>query len=70
MNNTLGAIKKLYQGINSTDVLADIANDRLTENICVNGRYVIWYISEKEEAAIYTDTLEFLTEEEIQKELC
>lgn len=69
MNNTLGAIKKLYQGINSTDVLADISNDVLTENTCRNGRTALWYLCGCEEVAIYTDTLEYLTEDEIKNEL-
>ena len=68
--NNLGAIKKLYSIINSQDVLFDIEHDVLTENVCRNGRKVIWYKSDGEEEAIYTDTLEFLTEEEIESELC
>ena len=67
--NTLGAITKLYKGINSEDILADIESNRLTEQTCRNGRTALWYINEGTEAAIYTDTLELLTEEEINEQL-
>lgn len=68
----LAAIKKLYEeiGFEDVDVLSDIEHDYLTENTCRNGRDVLWYIDEANNIAIYIDTLEFLTEEEIEKELC
>lgn len=68
--NVLGAIKKLYNRVNSHDVIEDIASDRLTENTCRNGRTVLWYMDENEDVAIYTDTLDFLTPEEVENELC
>lgn len=48
----------------------DYKNDIVTENTCRNGRKVIRYIDSVKCAAIYEDTLELLTEEEIEKELC
>lgn len=66
----LVALKKLYEEIGFENVLSDIENDYLTENSCRNGRDVLWYMDENNNVAIYIDTLEFLTEEEIEKELC
>lgn len=68
--NTLAALRRLYERIGYTDVLTDIANDHVTENTCRNGRTVLWYMDESRSQAIYTDGLEFLTEEEIESELC
>lgn len=48
----------------------DMELDYLTENECRNKRAVLWYSDENYNEAIYIDTLEFLTEEEIEKELC
>lgn len=70
MNNVLAAITKLYKEIGFEDVLNDIEHDYLTENTCRNGRDVLWYIDENHNVAIYEDTLEFLTEEEIEEQLC
>lgn len=39
-------------------------------NIARNGRTVAWVLLESAEKAIYVDTLEELTEEEIESELC
>ena len=39
-------------------------------NIARNGRTVAWVLLECAEKAIYVDTLEELTEEEIESELC
>lgn len=67
------AIEELYNelGFENADSFAeDYKNDIVTENTCRNGRKVIWYIDSVKCAAIYEDTLEFLTEEEIEKELC
>ena len=42
----------------------------LTENKARSGREVLWYLDQDEhEAAVYIDTGEKLTEEEIEKEL-
>lgn len=71
MNSVLAAIEKIYEEIpGEHDVLNDINHDYLTENTCRNGRNVLWYIDEANNIAIYIDTREFLTEEEIEKELC
>lgn len=46
--------------------------DLLTENVARNGRSVLWYISTNDSAksiAIYIDTKEQLTEEEIEEQL-
>lgn len=69
--SVLKAIKKLYKelGISSPDVLADIERDALTENTCRNGRDVVWYLDNENDVAVYIDTLEILSDEEITKEL-
>lgn len=71
MNSVLAAIKKLYKELcKEESVLNDIEHDYLTENTCRNGREVLWYFDGNNELAIYIDTLDFLTKEEIEKELC
>jgi len=47
----------------------DLQYDYLTLNTARSGREVMWYLDDTECKAIYTDTLEFLTEEEIDEEL-
>lgn len=66
----LEALLKLYEEINFQDVIEDIKHAHLTENTCRNGRTVLWYMDERLSVAIYIDTLEFLSEEEIEEELC
>lgn len=68
----LQAIIELYKeiGFNSPDVLKDYDNDNLTIHKARNGREVLWYVDESHNAAIYIDSLEFLSEDEIEKELC
>lgn len=68
--SVLLAIKKLYQHLGTDSVIEDIDGDTLTENQCRNGRNVLWYLDETNNVAIYIDTLELMTEEEIEKELC
>lgn len=46
-----------------------IRENDVTINKARNGRYVAWVILEEREAAVYVDTLEELTPEEIEKEL-
>ena len=70
MNSVLAAIEKLYKEIGFEDVLNDIKNDYLTENTCRNGKEVLWYLDENKSVAIYVDSLEFLTEEDIEEQLC
>lgn len=67
----LEAITKLYYklGYEEPDILQDVRNLYLTEHTARNGRPVLWYIDDTQEAAIYTDNEEFLTPEEIEKEL-
>lgn len=70
MNSVLLAITKLYKEIGREEsVLFDIENDCLTENTTKSGRLVLSYLSNDIESAIYVDTLEFLTKEEIETEL-
>lgn len=71
MKNTsvLTALTKLYTTNISSDVLADISTGYLTENTCRNGRDVLWYSDENTNTAIYIDTLELLSEAEIEREL-
>lgn len=46
-----------------------IREDDVTIGKARNGRYVAWVILEEREAAVYVDTLEELSPEEIEKEL-
>ena len=71
-NNTLGAMVKLYEriGFNEPAVISDIMHDYLTQNETRSGRSVLWYSDIVQNIAIYEDTLEFLTEDEIVSELC
>ena len=48
----------------------DINNSYLTSNKCRNGREVIWYLDEANESCVYIDTLEELSDKEIENELC
>ena len=71
--SVLKAITVLYAeipGSEDADILDDIKNDVLTDITARNGREALWYMVENIDKAIYVDTLEFLTEEEIEKELC
>lgn len=72
MKNTsvLKAISKLYGAEVSADILDDIRCNLLAEHTARSGRDVLWFMDENVSEAIYIDTLEFLTEEEIEKELC
>lgn len=65
------ALRRLYDalGIDSPDYEEDQAHDYLTENEARNGRGVLWYMDENHNAAIYMDTLELLTAEEIEEQL-
>jgi len=65
--STLNALIKLYDeiGLSYTDVIRDMKYGYLTENTCRNGRDVLWYM----DVCIYIDTLEFLTEAEIDDQL-
>ncbi len=61
------AVNKLYArlGFESPDPLGDMERDYLTVNETINGREVLWYLDEANEVAIFTDTLTFLTADEI-----
>jgi hypothetical protein len=67
------ALKELYYFYNFPEdyelVLNDLKHDYLTGNVTRNGREVLWYMDESLNVAIYVDTLEQLTDEEIEKEL-
>lgn len=71
MPSSLKALKFLYQkfGIPNRDILFDIATGTLSENKARNGRDVLWYLDHKVNAAVYIDTLDVLSEDEIEKEL-
>lgn len=45
-------------------------NGTVSINTARNGRTVAWVLLENAEKALYIDTLEELTEEEIESELC
>lgn len=69
--SVLGAMVKLYDELCMGDfVIDDIKWNLLSENIGRSGRLVLWYNDNTSEAAIYVDTLEFLSDEEIEKEFC
>lgn len=73
MKNTsvLRALVKLYDELCMGDcVLDDILYSIVSENIGRSGRLVLWYNDNNCEEAIYVDTLEFLSDEEIEKEFC
>ena len=71
----LKAIEKAmdYAGINFDEEYMQrlIELDEVSIVTARNGRDVAWLVeSERHDAAVYVDTLEQLTEEEIEKELC
>lgn len=66
----LAAIEKIYNKIGNRNIIDYIRHEYLTENTCRNGRDVLWFMDEDNNVAIYIDTLEFLTEEEIEEQLC
>lgn len=59
----------MYKEVNLEMVFNDMEHDYLSECIARNGREVLWYMDESNSVAIYKDTLEELTEEEIEEEL-
>ncbi len=71
MGNYDKAIKNIYDtlGLDKPDIKNDRKHGYLTDNVARNGRNVLWYLDETNDIAIYIDTLEQLTEEEIEKEL-
>lgn len=73
MKNTsiLKAMQVLYDYIGNTepDILNDIEHGYLTENTGRSGRDVVWYADENNDVAVYVDTLEILSDEEIDREL-
>ena len=66
------AIIEVYKilGIQDPDIVNDFNNYYITENESRSGRAVIWYLDDSRECAVYADTLEELSKEEIIKELC
>lgn len=69
--SVLKAMVKLYEELCMGDfIIEDIQWNVLSENIGRSGRLVLWYNDNNSESAIYVDTLEFLTDEEIEKEFC
>ena len=66
------AINKVYNllGIEDPDIVNDFENYYITEHETPDGRAVIWYLDDSQECAVYVDTLEELSKEEILKELC
>lgn len=67
----MNALVKLYErlGFDGTNIIDDYNNDYLSENDTRDGREVLWYVDETHNEAIYVDTAEFLTEEEIEEQL-
>ena len=66
------AIRKLYSKMNMDEnsIQDDMKNNYLSECIARNGKKVWWYLDNERCGAIYEDTLEMLTEEEVENELC
>ena len=69
--SVLKAIVVLYRylGFDDPDIINDINHDYLSELTTRSGRDVVWYMDESNEACIYIDTLEFLSKEDIEREL-
>ena len=65
----LEALKKIIEEVGDFDLINAIEADFLTENTARNGKAVLWYYDGITEKAIYIDSLEFLTNEEIENEL-
>lgn len=74
----LDAIEALYEELCSLEeirlgranLFEDYAAERLAEHKARNGRPVLWYIDERHNIAVYVDTAELLTDEEIEDQLC
>ena len=68
MKRRNNAVKKLYKklGFEKPDIFADYDNGYLSFHIARNARPVFWYLDECNNVAIYEDTAEFLTDEEIE----
>ena len=67
----LKSILIIYEKLNTEapDIIRDINNGYLTDHEARNGRPILWYMDETNNIAIYTDTLDILSNEEIEKEL-
>lgn len=65
------AIEKLYSELNldTKSIENDYNSDYLTLNTTRSGKEVAYYMDETNCKAIYVDTLEFLTDSEIEEEL-
>lgn len=60
-----------YDAAENEETLFDwYENGTASINTARNGRAVAWVLLENVEKALYVDTLEELTEEEIESELC
>lgn len=71
MNNFLKAIIKICDETHYYGVYDDIVADFFTHNVTRSGRDVLWYNDGcGTDCCIYLDTLEFLSEEEEERELC
>lgn len=57
------------ENINIDLLINDATSNYLTINTARNGRDVLWYLYNDSNYGIYLDTLEYLTEEEIENEL-
>jgi hypothetical protein len=57
--------------MSDSDIQYEIDHDVISLSTCRNGRDVVWaQISDTKTRAVYVDTLEELSNEEIEKELC
>lgn len=74
----LDAIEALYEEMysleeirnGSANVIEDYEAERLKEHKARNGRPVLWYTDGIHNIAVYVDTAELLTDEEIEDQLC
>lgn len=63
----LEAIVKLYNRLDG--IVFDSKDNHFMDVTARNGRDVFWYRDEMYNEAVYVDTLEVLSEEEIEREL-
>lgn len=72
----VAAIKEALCEINYDKVANDeeqtqawLDDDTITINTCRNGRDAVWIVTENDEVAVYIDTLDTLSQKEIEEQL-
>ena len=73
-SKNLKAIIKVLELANEETTIGNLKQlmdtDTITTNKARNGREVIWYMTELTNICVYTDTIEELSEAEIEDQLC